>query len=103
MNQQMKDLYTHMFPALESKKNEFHFYGYSVVTEKGLWDYLVEKKWKRKDIAAMRPHEIVQDLFKLSPAQFMTYTQTEAQRNSSAFPELSEEERAILFSPRKAD
>lgn len=97
MDQKLDELYTHVLPALESKKNEFHLYGYTVVTERGLWDYLVQKKWRRKDISNMRPYEIVQDLFKLFPAQFMTYTQTEAQRNSSAFPELSEEERAILF------
>ncbi|WP_153732651.1 post-transcriptional regulator [Sporosarcina obsidiansis] len=103
MDQKLQDLYKHVFPALESKKNEFHLYGYTVVTEKGLWDYLVQKKWRRKEISSMRSYEIVQDLFKLSPAQFMTYTQTEAQRNSSAFPELSDEERAILFSPRKID
>lgn len=101
MGKKSDELYKHFLPALSSKKNEFHFHGYTTITEKGIWEYLVQKKWRKKDPSDMRPHEIVQDLFKLSPAQFMTYTQTEAQRNASVFPELSEEERAVLFSPKK--
>ncbi|WP_162805732.1 post-transcriptional regulator [Sporosarcina sp. PTS2304] len=103
MNEQLKELYSQVLPALESKKDEFNFYGYADITEEALWDYFVSKKWRKKDISAMRAYEMIADVFALTAAQFMTHTQTEAQRNSKDYPELSEEERALLFWPKKSN
>ncbi|MDV6377194.1 hypothetical protein ORD22_02820 [Sporosarcina sp. GW1-11] len=103
MNELSKELYAQVLPALESKKNEFNFYGYAEISEEALWDYFVVKKWRKKDVSTMHAYEMIADVFALTPAQFMTHTQTEAQRNSKEYPELSDEERALLFSPKKVD
>lgn len=103
MDQQQTDLYRQLLPALESKKDELTFYGYSEITEEDLLGYLVVKKWRKKDISAMRTYEMISDVLAITAAQFMTHTQTEAQRNSDEFLELSEEELSVLFSPKKAD
>lgn len=103
MTEQVRKLYVQVLPALESKKNEFIFYGYADITEEALWDYLVTKKWRKKELSTMRAYEMIADVFSLTPAQFMTHRQTEAQRNSSEYPELTDEERASLFSRKKVD
>ena len=50
MTKQFGQLFTHMLPAIESKKTEFHLYGYTTVTEEDIWTYCVQKKWRKKDI-----------------------------------------------------
>lgn len=103
MDQQLTDLCRQLLPALESKKKELMFYGYSEITEEDLLGYLVAKKWRKKDISTMRSHEMISDVLAITAAQFMTHTQTEAQRNSEDVLELSEEEWSVLFSPKKTD
>lgn len=102
MDQQRTNLYKQLLPALESKKDELTFYGYSEITEEDLLDYLVVKKWRKKDISLMRSYEMISDVLAITAAQFMTHTQTEAQRNSEDLLELSEEDFSVLFSPKKS-
>lgn len=42
----LKDLYLRISPALVAKKNELDRLGFSYISEKDIWDYLVESKWK---------------------------------------------------------
>lgn len=101
MDHKLNEAFNRVQPALESKAEEFAFYGYSHITETQLWHYFIEKKWRRKNPADMYTHEMIADIFSLTAAQFMTHTHTEAQRNSEELPELTEEEREVLFSPKK--
>lgn len=101
MEIQFEDIFIHMLPALESKKTEFHHYGYTTVTEGDLWTYLVQKKWRRKDVASMRTYEIANDILQLLPAAFMTFTQIEEQRDSDWFSDLNSDELQALLAPQK--
>lgn len=38
---------TQVQPVLKSKLEEFRLLGVDSVTEQGLWEYLIKKKWKR--------------------------------------------------------
>lgn len=100
MAQQFEQLFMHMLPAIESKKTEFHLYGYSTVTNEDIWAYCVQKKWRKKDILAMRMHGMVNEILYVSPAEFMTYTHIEEQRDSNWFSDLNREELQILLKPR---
>ncbi|MFS0575329.1 post-transcriptional regulator [Sporosarcina sp. 179-K 3D1 HS] len=100
---QFEQQFTHMLPALDSKKNELHLYGYTSVTEKDIWTYCVRKKWRRKDVASMRVFEIAKDILRISPAEFMTFTQIEEQRDSSWFSDLNSEELQALLAPQKVE
>ena len=51
----------------------------------------------------MRSNETISDVLAITAAQFMTHTQTEAQRNSEDVLELSKEEWSVLFSPKLTD
>lgn len=95
-------LFTHMLPAIESKKTEFHLYGYTTVTEEDIWTFCVQKKWRKKNIEDMGMHEIANGILKISPAEYMTFTQIEEQRGANWFTDLNSEELQILLTPHKS-
>lgn len=99
MLQQYEQLFSYMLPVIDSKKNEFHLYGYPTITNEDIWTFCVKKKWRKKDIAAMRKHEMVNEILQVTPAQFMMFTQIEEQRDSNWFSDLNSEELQILLSP----
>lgn len=103
MTLQFEQLFIQVLPAVESKKNEFHLYGYSTVTEEEIWTYCIRKKWRKKDVNSMKLHEIVNSILQVTPAEFMTYTQIEEQRGSDWFSDLNSEELQILLSPQKQE
>ena len=96
-----EQLFDHVRPAIESKRNEFHFYGYTTVTATDIWKYCVQKKWRKRDIPEMRIHELLNDVMELTPAEYMTYTQIEEQRGSDWFSDLNSDELQLLLSPKK--
>lgn len=103
MTLQFEQLFIQVLPAVESKKNEFHLYGYTTVTEEEIWTYCIRKKWRKKDVDSMKLHEIVNSVLQVTPAEFMTYTQIEEQRGSDWFSDLNSEELQILLSPQKQE
>ncbi|MFC5591116.1 post-transcriptional regulator [Sporosarcina soli] len=103
MTLQFEQLFIQVLPAVESKKNEFHLYGYTTVTEEEIWTYCIRKKWRKKDVDSMKLHEIVNSILQVTPAEFMTYTQIEEQRGSDWFSDLNSEELQILLSPQKQE
>lgn len=103
MTIQFGNLFDHMLPAIDSKKTEFHLYGYSTVTNEEIWMFCVRKKWRKRDIDSMQMHEIVNGILRLTPAEFMTYTQIEEQRGSDWFSDLNTEELQLLLAPHKAE
>lgn len=103
MGIQFEQLFNHTLPAIESKKNEFHLYGYTTVNEQEIWTFCIQKKWRRKDVESMKLHELVNDILKITPAEYMTYSQIEEQRASNWFSDLNSEELQILLSPQKSN
>ncbi len=97
------DIYTHVLPALESKKNEFKVYQYDTVNEMDLWKYLVHKKWRKKEVTSISLHQIVNDIMSLTPAEYMTFEQIENYRSSNWFAEINQEELQVLLNPKKAE
>ena len=65
-------------------------------------DILHSKKWRKKDVDSMRIHEIVNGILQISPAEFMTFTQIEEQRDSDWFSDLNSDELQILLTPQKS-
>lgn len=57
--------------VLVSKVEEFQLLDYSKTTTDDLWNCLQEKVWKGKPKKAL--HEMVQDIYHLSPNLYMTY------------------------------
>lgn len=100
---QFEQLFTHLLPVMVSKKNELHLYGYTSVTEEEIWTYCIRKKWRKKNVESMRIYELTKDILRISPAEYMTFTQIEEQRDSNWFSDLNSEELQILLAPQKIE
>jgi hypothetical protein len=64
-------------PALNSKREEFEMLGYGSVSEQQLWDFLVQKKWKKQK-EDIRLYEIVAEIMAVQPGEFMNHATVEA-------------------------
>ncbi len=56
----LKELYERVKPALYSKQKEVKRLGLKYVTEKDIWNYLVENVWKTKENLEL--HELISDI-----------------------------------------
>ena len=83
-------------PALESKVKEFHLYGYDRVSSEGLWDYLVNKKWEKKE-GTIRLHIVISDILRVKSGDFMNYTTRTEYKAASLNVGLNEEELQLLL------
>ena len=100
MENTFEDIFTHILPALESKKTEFEVYQYATVTESDIWKYCVTKKWRKKDIANLRLYQIVNDVLSVSPAEYMTYEQIGQFKTENWFSEINKDELQLLLNPK---
>lgn len=101
MTEVNREQFEHMQPALISKKNEFHLYGYTGITEKELWEYCIHSLWRNKDVTTMRTHQIANDILAILPDSYMTYTHIEEQREVDWFSELNKEELKLLLATER--
>lgn len=84
MNKQPFDEYRdHVRPAIKSKLEEFHLFGYEEVTEEKLWTYLKTKKWKKTP--ELYVHEVVRDVLALKVGDFMNFATVESFKGGSWF------------------
>lgn len=90
-------------PAIVSKRNEFHMYGYASVSNEDIWAFCVQKTWKKQKVDTMPVHQVIHDILQLTPATYMTFTQIEEQREANWFSELNSEELQMLLTPKNQD
>lgn len=55
-----KELYDRVLPALYSKVKELRNLGFKYVTEKDVWNYLVNSTWKTK--RNLQLHDLISDI-----------------------------------------
>ncbi|MEK5147550.1 post-transcriptional regulator [Psychrobacillus sp. FSL K6-4615] len=96
-NNKYEEIFAHVLPAIESKRNEFFVYQYETVSEKDIWKYCVTKKWRKKDISLLPLYQIINDILTISPAEFMTFEQIDNQRTSNWFAEINQDELRMLL------
>ncbi len=63
--------------VLQSKLEEFSLLGYEQVSENELWNFLLQKKW-RKISETKLIHEIVADIMSIKVGEFFNYATIEA-------------------------
>lgn len=68
-------------PALQSKLEELSILGYGTHNETQLWNFLTKKKWKKPN-EEIYLYEIVQDILRLKPGEFMSFQTVEALKSS---------------------
>ncbi len=72
---------TQVEPALVSKLEEFRILGYKDVSEDGLWEFLIKKKWKKvkEDI---RIYEIIDDVLSVKVSDYISFTTIETYKHN---------------------
>lgn len=61
--------------VLQSKYEELRYLNYDSITVKIIWEYCVEKKWRKKDIESIPIHVMVSDIFRVSASDLISYIQ----------------------------
>ena len=60
-----RSLYDKVLIVLDSKIDEFKYYGYKEITKDELWSYCI-KKWRKVNIEQLRLHEVVGTIYNVS-------------------------------------
>ncbi|WP_312473994.1 post-transcriptional regulator [Neobacillus sp.] len=72
---------TQVQPALASKLEEFRLLGIDSVTEQGLWEFLIKKKWKKvKD--ELKLYEIIQEILSVKVSDYISFATIETYKTA---------------------
>ncbi|KGR78636.1 post-transcriptional regulator [Ureibacillus manganicus] len=91
------DLYDKVLPALQSKIEEFQHFGYEHISIEDVWNYCVNKKWRKKIIEDLKLHEVVETIFSISASEIVSFTQINSFKTADWFAELNKAELNELF------
>ncbi|WP_107839668.1 post-transcriptional regulator [Metasolibacillus meyeri] len=94
-----KELFDHVDVVLQSKLEEFHFLQYQSLTEEELWNYCIDRKWRKKEIASLSISEIVATIFDLTASEVLNYHRFVSHQALDLQSELA----AVLFNSGNAD
>jgi hypothetical protein len=71
-------------PAMRSKMEEFRLFGYEEVTEEIVWQFLLQKKWKKRSIEELKLYELVNDILAVKISEVMNFMTMEVFKNDRA-------------------
>ena len=75
----VEELYNRVLPALYSKRKEINSLGFKLVTEKDIWNYLVENEWKTK--RNLELHDLINDIFYVDNIKINDYCVPQIEKN----------------------
>lgn len=99
---QYKQLFDKVLPVLTIKKADFQMEGLKNIKELDIWCFLIAKKWKKVSGADLALHKVIADIFSLTAAQYMTFTQVEELKSANWFAAINEEELQHLIGNQNA-
>lgn len=94
-----QSLYDKVLIVLDSKIEEFKYYGYKEITKHELWSYCIKKKWRKMNIEQLRLHEVVETIYNVSASEMMNYLQVTKLREQQSLVIISQEEMKLLLNP----
>ena len=74
----VEELYNRVLPALYSKRKEINSLGFKLVTEKDIWNYLVENEWKTK--RNLELHDLINDIFYVDNIKINDYVMRKVEK-----------------------
>lgn len=96
-----QSLYDKVLIVLDSKIEEFKYYGYKEITKHELWSYCINKKWRKANIEQLRLYEVVETIYHVSASEMMNYLQVTKLKEQQSQPLviISQEEMEFLLNP----
>lgn len=94
-----QSLYDKVLIVLDSKIEEFKYYGYKEITKHELWSYCIKKKWRKMNIEQLRLHEVVETIYHVSASEMMNYLQVTKLKEQQSLVIISQEEMKLLLNP----
>lgn len=84
--------------VLQSKYEELRYLNYNSITVKKIWEFCVEKKWRKKDVQQMPLHQLVSDIFRISGSEIISYIQiSDQQQMQGSFAPINLDEVEMLI------
>lgn len=78
--------------VLQSKIDEFKYFKYDVITIRELWDYCIEKKWRKMKVEEIPLHDIVSTIFSISASEVLGHSQIKQFKENQTLVEINMEE-----------
>lgn len=95
-------LFQKVLPVLQNKVEEFQYFQYDSITEEDIWNYCIQKKWRKKNVEELHLYEIVQTIFSLKPSDIVSHFQIqEFHTQTNWFDSINHEELEELLKPFK--
>lgn len=89
--------------VLQSKYEELRYLNYDSISVKIIWEYCVEKKWRKKDVQQMPIHEMVSDIFRIAASDLIHYIQISEQKSiQNGLVAIDDEEMEMLMGKKSA-
>lgn len=102
MTIQYEQLFQKVLPVLENKLDEFNYFQYEGITIEEIWNFCIQKKWRKKNIEQLRLHEIVQTIFSIKPSEIVSHLQIkDLQTPTNWFESINQEELDELLKKNK--
>ncbi|MEO4052148.1 post-transcriptional regulator [Solibacillus sp. CAU 1738] len=92
-----QNLFEKVQPVLQSKVEEFKYYNYNAISKEQLWNYCIDKKWRKKNIEELALYEIVATIFAITPSEIVNYQHITDFKTAEWFTETSQEELEMLL------
>lgn len=94
-----EELFRKVLPVLQSKLEEMKFNGYEGIRLEDLWNYCLQKKWRKKNMDEIRIHEVVSTIFSLSASEIVNHLQIQQFQKGDWFSEINQDEWSELLNP----
>ncbi|WP_431027318.1 post-transcriptional regulator [Lysinibacillus sp. LZ02] len=98
-----ESLYRKMQLVLQSKLEEFELYEYDAITMEQLWQYCVEKKWRKKVVEELPLHVVVSTIFSITPSELLNHVQIKELQFNDGIIDLNAEDLEALLGPKKKE
>lgn len=98
-----EELYNKVQLVLQSKIDEFKYFNYDAITIAQLWEYCVEKKWRKKKIEEIPLHDIVSTIFSITHSEVINHSQVKEFKMNPTLVEINMEEFEELLGPIKKE
>jgi hypothetical protein len=92
-----EQLFHKVEPVIANKLEEFAYLGYDTIAAQEIWDYCIEKKWRKRKVETIALHEIVATIFNVSASDIISYSQIQGFREIPLQVGLTQEEMDMLL------